>query len=437
MGSESTVKNRAPKMKGGMDHGEPRTCPRCASPMPQDAMFCPHCGMPLTLQDEAASRQYDYYAPPPRLIVQKSSIQTAREVIRGIGAVMTLIILALVSLNVGIMLWGMGLVIPEAWDKTTSLYVALPWLVRFLSLPGLAFVIFYILLVASVLLSFVFMFYLSRKEFSRELRFLPTKHSPIYVISTLFMAVLTMNAAYYLTLGLFGIDPSSGGTAGSELWELLYSLLRASVWEEVICRILFIGLPLAVVYAVKGKTGPYRRYILGGGFQIGSWEKLFLIFSSAMFAFAHVFSWDLYKVLPTFLAGLALGYLFLKYGIYASIMLHFFIDYLSMPMEVWQGDGTDLAMGLFLLVAMIVGAVYLIYYSIRGLELFCGRTFLVWESKRPLAAYYQPMASAQPYQPYSGPAYGPSFGFVCMNCGSTEARYQEGRFVCSRCGKDS
>jgi hypothetical protein len=348
---------------------------------------------------------------------------------------MTLLILGLVTINVGIMLWGMGLVIPEAWDEVTSLYVALPWLVRFLSLPGLWFVIFYLLLVAAVLLSFIAILYLGRREFLKELRLRPTRHSAAYAVGTLFLALLTLNTAYYLVLGLLGVDPSSGGSAGSQLWELLYSLVRASVWEEVICRILYIGLPLAVVYAVKGDAAPYRRYVLGGGFRFGPWEKAFLVLSSAMFALAHVFSWDLWKVPPTFLAGLALGYLFLRYGVYASIMLHFTIDYLSMPLEVWPGEGTDLALGLFLLVAALVGVVYLGYYTIRALELFGGRTILRWEGGTP-ASYYLPR-STQPYQPRPGPAYGPAFGFVCKYCGGTEARYVDGKFQCARCGKES
>lgn len=425
-------------MNGGMEeHSERASCPRCAASLPEDALFCPRCGLPLTVQNGPVTDQYDYYAPSPRLIVQKSSLQTAREVIKGVGAVMTLLILAVVTINIGIMLWGMSVVIPEAWDKVTSLYVALPWLVRFLELPGVAFVIFYLLLVAAVLLSYLFMLWVSRKEFVRELRFQPTPHSSLYAIGTIFMAVLAMNAAYYLTIGLFGVIPSTGGTGSSELWELLYSLVRASVWEEVICRILFIGLPLAAVYAYKGKAAPYRRFLFGGKFEFGLWEKVFLIFSSALFALAHVFSWDLYKVPPTFLAGLALGYLFLRYGVYASIMLHFFIDYLSMPMEVWPGDGTDLALGLFLLVTMIVGAIYLVYYTVRAVELFSGRTFWRWEDRRPLANYYAPLSPKQSYKPYDGLGKGPSFGFMCKNCGGTEARYADGKFLCSRCGKEN
>jgi hypothetical protein len=94
-------------------------------------------------------------------------------------------------------------------------------------------------------------------------------------------------------------------------------------------------------------------------------------------------------------------------------------------------------MGLFILVAMIVGLVYLVYYSVRALELFSGRTIWKWEDKRPLSTYYQPLSSKQSYRPYDGPGHAPSFGFMCKNCGATEARYVDGKFLCSRCGKEN
>ncbi len=423
-------------MKGGMDGEAPkRGCPRCGAEAQEDAAFCPRCGLRLNGTDDVAL-QYAFYAPPPRPIKEKSSLQSAREIFRGIGAYMSLVVLALVTINVGIMLWGMQFVIPEAFESATSLFLALPWLVKILGLPGIWFVIYYILLVAAVLLSYAVMLYLGRKQLWKELTFKETEHSPLYAVSTIFLAVLALNAAYYLLLGFIGVDPSSGGSTG-ELWEKLWSLLRASVWEEIICRILYIGLPLGAVYIFKGKGAPYRRYIFGGNFQFGFWEKFFLVFSSAIFSLAHVFSWDLYKVPPTFLAGLALGYLFLKYGVYASVMLHFFIDYLSFPLDVWPGDGTDIIMGLLLLAFMALGAVYLLYYAVRATELFSGRQIIRWGDPRPVSAYYQPLSPKAKYVPYDGPLTSPSFGFVCKHCAGTEARYVDGRFVCSRCGKEN
>ena len=418
--------------------GERRFCTQCGTELSSAAQVCPNCGHVVPTNEELVRRQYMHYAPSPKPVPQKSSVQNAGEIIRSIAAIITAMTLVLLAVNVCIMIWGAGLVIPQAWDTRTALFLVTPWIVKIVSLPGIWFVVIYVLYIIAAFVSFLALLWNSRKTLVKELRFQPTEHSPAYMMITLFMAVLSMNVAYYIIIGLLGIDASSGGADG-ELWESLYSLLRASVWEEVICRILYIGLPLAAIYLYKGSDRPAYRYIIGGGFKFGTWEKFFLVFSSTIFALAHVFSWDLYKVLPTFVAGLALGYLFLKYGVYASIMLHFLIDYLSFPMEVWPSDTTDLAMGIFLLVAEIVGLIYMVYYGVRCAELFSGRRLWRWKSKRPVAAYYEPLSS-KPYQPApmptSAPA-NPGFGFMCSYCGSTEASYRDGKFQCSKCGKES
>ena len=40
-----------------------------------------------------------------------------------------------------------------------------------------------------------------------------------------------------------------------------------------------------------------------------------------------------------------MGYLFLKFGLYASIMFHFFTDYLSISISIWPKN-TGLETGL-------------------------------------------------------------------------------------------
>jgi len=80
-----------------------------------------------------------------------------------------------------------------------------------------------------------------------------------------------------------------------------------------------------------------------------------------------------------------------------------------------------------------------VYYGVRSVELFSGRRIWRWQSKRSIAAYYQPLSSV-PYQPAPSSSTVPTthtFGFVCKNCGSTEASYRDGKFQCSRCGRES
>ena len=109
-------------------------------------------------------------------------------------------------------------------------------------------------------------------------------------------------------------------------------------------------------------------YFLGGGFRIGPLEAFFITGSALMFGLAHVAGWDLWKALPTFVAGLGFGYLFLKVGIHASILLHFAFDYLSLGEGLLPGAGYfDV---LIIVLFTIVGAFYFGHYTVQAVKWF-------------------------------------------------------------------
>lgn len=118
-------------------------------------------------------------------------------------------------------------------------------------------------------------------------------------------------------------------------------------------------------------TNGLLGYILGGGFRIGPLEAFFITGSALMFGYAHVAGWDLWKLLPTFIAGLGFGYLFLKVGIHAAILLHFSFDYLSLGQSLLPGFEL---MGLLLLVLWtIVGAFYFGHYTVQAVKWLMGQ----------------------------------------------------------------
>ena len=79
-----------------------------------------------------------------------------------------------------------------------------------------------------------------------------------------------------------------------------------------------------------------------------------LIFASALvFGFAHMSGWGLWKVLPTFISGIALGYLYVRFGIHVSIMMHFAIDYMAVLL-----DGAMLTIvGMIMFAMLLIGIV--------------------------------------------------------------------------------
>jgi hypothetical protein len=429
--------------------------------VPSDAVFCPFCGKGMSMPASPQypnnpyypyGYQYGYPNYPP--YQPSNDGETLKKVVRGVTSIVIFMLLLLVSFNVIVLLWGIGQVLPNVNGHGTYLFIITPWLVNILKVSDVA-----------IVASFIWMLKKSLHKFAHELTFQihDEGHSPLYMISTLFFAVIAFNIVFYLLIGLSGTSPSVP-SQGADLWQILFSYAQASVWEELITRVLLLGVPLFLVAVALNKVKDPKHYILGGGFQFGKAELVLLLFSSAMFGFAHSFNWDLFKVIPAFLAGMAMGYLFLKFGLYAAIMFHFFTDYLSISLSIWPNNtGLALGLGLLLLVFIAVGAVYFVHYSFKAVELFTGmkltrqRPAPVAQPYYPPQPYYNPYTQgyypyqypppaypqyppSQPYQPPSPPPSEPKgpeqgFGFVCPHCGGTEARYVDGRFECLKCGR--
>ena len=72
--------------------------------------------------------------------------------------------------------------------------------------------------------------------------------------------------------------------------------------------------------------------------------------------------------MPTFLFGLITAYLFIKYGLYATVSIHFLTDF--MLSESWM-TGNDLSVTLsllFMLASLLaLGAIPFYYNKVRGI----------------------------------------------------------------------
>jgi hypothetical protein len=82
------------------------------------------------------------------------------------------------------------------------------------------------------------------------------------------------------------------------------------------------------------------------------------LFSSLMFGLAHVGLWDFYKVFPTTIMGLFFAYLFMKFGLYAAIILHFTIDFYDIPLVMIDRSYSGTILVVFLLFGLIAFLVY-------------------------------------------------------------------------------
>jgi len=232
------------------------------------------------------------------------------------------------------------------------------------------------------------------------------ENNSLVLLGEVFMAIIFFDYVFYFGLFMLGVNTHVPEELTTDpAYKLMYLLARASVWEEVIARILFIGLPLLLLrgikehYAKKGNKGnpatpptenqsdmgqnpseglPWYRYLIGGGFEITPLTSGLILFSAVLFGLAHSGGWDYYKVIPTAISGLAFGYLFLKKGVHISIMLHFAFDYMGLIGRINGSgfvDSVIVGEGLIILVIFFIGALTFYNLSVRVLKFVRGMLF--------------------------------------------------------------
>lgn len=426
-------------------------CLRCGAWIPARGSYCPMCG---ALRPSLAEKQPQQW-PPPTPYQQpygqgyyirpvKQPMQW-RTITRTISAGLMLTFAVYLVLCLIVLVYGVGIVGPEIGGHSYTLYVALLGLVSLVTISGSLLHAWYLFLVGAILISATWLLLKSYRKFFNEITFKGKvrDHSPLFDLCALMFAVLFINTFIVIFLTATGNAPTSP-VEDMEDWELLFILANASVWEEIIARVLLIGLPLMVVDLFRRRgLQPVQKYLLGGGMPIAWTQATLVVISAALFGFAHFEGWGSWKVFPAGVAGVAFGYMFLKHGLASAIMLHFSFDYLSMPLTLFDDSlSLQLMVGLGLLLWLGLGLGFTIYFTIRIAEFVTKQKYL--DEAAPISsgapgsqppftgqAYAQSPAHAQ-WHPTAGVGLG---FFVCPSCGSGEARWHDGGLQCLRCGR--
>jgi len=197
----------------------------------------------------------------------------------------------------------------------------------------------------------------------------PDSDNSFTILFQLFMALLFFNVMLTSQYSLFGSTPTVPESLGegTPLVERMYMLANASVYEEIPSRVLLIGLPLYFVALLTGKRDrPWYKYLTGGNMRIGFAAIFFSIFSAFLFGMAHM-GWGIWKVLPTFLSGLAFSYIFLRKGVAAAFLFHFLFDYMGLGGEILEETAVSTTgYSMFLIILALlwihVGIRYFVYY---------------------------------------------------------------------------
>jgi len=238
---------------------------------------------------------------------------------------------------------------------------------------------FYTFCLVSILLSGLYMGYKHgpsllgtiKRLFTRgEIPPVATRNGIVETVQ-LYLAILFFTAVWYMAVRVFfQSDPiAPEGITEAALYQQMYMFAGAAVYEEIVTRIFMLGLPLLLLaLAFKDRDIPYWRYMVGGDLPIQGRERVVLYFSALLFGLAHVPGWDMWKLIPSVMAGVAFGYLFLRFSLAAAITLHFIIDYTSIPVTM-LGDTSTAAAAVYLLIfiGMVFGAIYFYKFTHRAL----------------------------------------------------------------------
>ena len=190
---------------------------------------------------------------------------------------------------------------------------------------------------------------------------------PIAVAKTNFLYIMPLVGAglLYATILISQFQETQGVQTGSlnfppktSPYVILINLAFAPLNEELAFRITMIGIPLAIYLLVSYRSNPklqgiksrvgllfltlfspelakskmgYRTVAANGLLRgISPLEWFFILVSSFGFGAAHFLlggGWEIGKVSTAFLAGFVFAIMYVSYGAYADILLHWFFNY--------------------------------------------------------------------------------------------------------------
>ena len=221
-----------------------------------------------------------------------------------------------------------------------------------------------------------------------------------------FIATATLTGTLGLTwlVNILGLEVAPIGEVPEPL-RLLLETSYAAVVEELGTRLVGIGLPLALFAAYKAEEGKGLAFVkalfcpaslnkeLKKAVRPLAW--ILVVATSLVFGFLHLLGWTPGKVLTATAAGLVLGTCFLYYGIHASILVHWYLNYHVQIWAVWimltKDAGIALLSGLTLFFEIVVGVLSLIMFFVQAVRLIARRREKAREYRPIMPYYYRPV----------------------------------------------
>lgn len=286
------------------------SCPECRKYRRSNNEFCGACGRRL-------------YTPENKAAVNNVILITVALVI------FTLIV------EVACLLLNSANVYGILGPLHMSFSLILPIDVVLFSLEGIGLKLYWVLMVTalSALSAVIIWKFLrtTRKEGFEEKAMEKTELYWIAILLATSMAVHFMYAIAANALG-YPIDGSWLDKYTPAQKMLLFA--NASFWEEIASRMLIIGVPMALLALAHTKSAKSLTYLFGGC-GVTKLSVVLVFISATSFGIAHLDGWGIAKVAVAAMWGLMEGYLFIRFGLHAAIVLHFVNDWLSA--FIWIG----------------------------------------------------------------------------------------------------
>lgn len=296
-------------------------------------MFCISCGEPLDgcLECDAARGRGDRFCPRCGRPLTPPEPRRARFGLSSVVMLIAPVVAAMLVIQLVLMLAGAGGVWGWAADMAMSILVLKPELDVIGAISGLGLQLFWVFLVVAITASVLLVFYQTWKEVKDA----PDRgeafgRTPMFWMCMLLCASLLLNVI--LAIPQLGSTTSlPDDTVAGWVPEALLTYANAAVWEEIITRVAFMGVPMTVLALCQFRKDFWR--CLFGGFGVSRLGLVLMVVSAVVFGFGHLSGWGLWKVLPTMITGLALGYLYMRFGVHVSITFHFAVDYMAVMLD--------------------------------------------------------------------------------------------------------
>lgn len=312
-------------------------CPECDRCRALGYKFCIKCGESFA----ETAKVPEHYIPDER-------DETYNKLVIPSMAVIAVCLI----IGVILLLANFGSVMDYVSHLDIDVFLFLPLYVKIAVITGAGAQIYWVFL-AAALVACAFMFIYDSKDvlrFGKEDHWEKTKKTPAFWLSMMLGSTLLVELMLTLIFQAIGLGIQiPKGLVDLTIEQALYLFTEAAVWEEVCFRMVLFGVPMMII-ALGCRQKDFYRYPLGG-FGVSRAGIVFLIISSLIFAYAHVGSWGIMKMFTVILGGLAMGYLYMRFGIHVSIMFHMINDYLG----VFSVGLSDVAAASLILLILVTG----------------------------------------------------------------------------------